>query len=149
MGPEPEEDANMKNPFKRMKSYTLVELMVVVVIISVIAGIAIPQYLQTMDMSRARDARITLKLVQHGERVYRSEKGGYLPIAENALDNYWEDLKLENPNVLYVNSGFKFSVEGTTSAFTGKARRTKDNAAYTINEAGQITATGNLPQDNF
>ena len=139
----------MKIAFRKIKSYTLVELMIVVVIISVIAGIAVPAYNNTLENSTARTARMTLKLVYYNEKMYRSNIGGYLAIDEGTGSTEtarWNDMRLDNPNIVNANSGYQFSVIANGSSFTGKARRTKDGRIYEITPEGAISnPDGQLP----
>ncbi len=136
---------------RRIKSFTLIELLIAAIMMSVIVGITIPVYTKTIENAKARTARTTLKLIQHGKRVYKLERGFYFTIAETDPDNYWADVKLDNPNVVLADSGYRFSVEGAatpifTTGLKGKARRTNDNGTYEIDEAGNVTnPDGKLP----
>jgi len=54
--------------------FTLVELLVVVTLIGVLTAIGIPQYLSTMESSRADDAVATVKMIATAERMYNLDK---------------------------------------------------------------------------
>ena len=45
---------------KKMKGFTLIELMIVVAIIAIIAGIAIPSYMESVRRSNRSDAKVEL-----------------------------------------------------------------------------------------
>lgn len=58
---------------KRARSragFTLMELMVVITIIGILAGFAIPQYLKTIENSRADDAAALMNMVATTNRMY-------------------------------------------------------------------------------
>ena len=135
----------------KVKSYTLVELLIVVVIMGVMVGIAIPLYEQTVEKSRARTAWTTLKLIRYAKKIYELNVGPIYNISES--DTTWGDLKLDNPNVVHAGVGFAFSVEA--SPFKAEARRTTGDAAsetYEIDDTGTIQKNpsgGKLPPVTF
>ena len=64
---------------KRTRSragFTLMELMVVITIIGILAGFAIPQYLKTIESSRADDAAALMNMVATTNRMYALDHGG-------------------------------------------------------------------------
>ena len=63
---------------------TLVELMIVVVIIAILAGIAVPLYGGYRRRSRATEASSNVQLIATAQEAYRREKGRY---ANVNLDN--------------------------------------------------------------
>lgn len=133
---------------KRTRSFTTVELLIVVVIMAVVALVTVPGYVKTIEKSKARSVWKALQMIQHAERIYRSDSGSYLAISEVDPDSAWKNLKLDNPNVTHAGAGYQFSV--TVLPLKVKARRTKDSAAYEINEAGTIAnPDGKLPSFTY
>lgn len=55
--------------FKK-KGFTLLELIIVVIIISVLAGLAIPQYLKAVEKAKAAKARQVLSELMQAEKLY-------------------------------------------------------------------------------
>ena len=59
------------------ESYTLAEVMIVIIIVSILAGFAIPQYQQTMERSYEKSAVMDLRSLTSSQEVYKIENGGY------------------------------------------------------------------------
>jgi len=64
-------------------AFTLIELLVTVLIISILAGIALPQYFKAVEKSRAADALTTLKAVERAINTYILTNG----TPTNVFDN--------------------------------------------------------------
>ncbi len=71
----------------RERSFTLMELMIVVVTVGIIAGFAVPQFQKAMDRARERDAILNLQTIDAAEVVYRARYGKYWPGAGNFTIN--------------------------------------------------------------
>lgn len=123
-----------------MRSYTLVELMVVIVIVSIIAGVAIPVYNKVVDDSKGRTAQNTLRLVKHARQTYQAEQNYDLviPFSESMNDVYWNALQLMNPNRVHQSAGYTFYTEDGDPNVLGVAER-GDGKKYKIYKTGNIT----------
>jgi len=75
----------MQWTFKRADSrgFTLIELMVVVVIVSILMAIAIPSYKNSIRKSRRTDAKTALLDLAGREERYNSTNGSYTNAAAN------------------------------------------------------------------
>ena len=60
------------------------ELIVVIVIVGILAGLAAPIYIKTKEKALDREAISALKLVQAAEKIYRMEQGFYFPCTDTA-----------------------------------------------------------------
>jgi len=77
------------------KSFTLTELLIVVVIIGVLAALALPGFGVTKERVLDREAKATLSLLQAAEKIYRMEEGGYYSSTD--IGNINTNLRLNIP----------------------------------------------------
>ena len=61
------------------KGFTLIELMIVVVIISILAAMAIPRFMRASVKAKQSEAKLNLKQIYTMEHAYRQEKDSYFP----------------------------------------------------------------------
>ena len=124
---------------------TLNELMIVVLIVSVTAGLAIPTYVKTVEKMKAEEAWTTLKLLRAAEKVYYFDN--------NAV---YTDLTVAPPGGLLVTEGylqdpnasadraFDYSVVANATWFTAMARRRSGcnaNETFTLDQDGTEAGT--------
>ncbi len=60
-----------------IKGLTLIELLIVVVIVGILAGVAVPVYTQYMVRARRSDAKVVLEQVRAAQEMWRAERGSY------------------------------------------------------------------------
>ena len=80
------------------KGFTLTELMVVVLILGILAAFAIPQYLTTLEITKAREAIDFARQWQNARDIFYSENG-YLP-----NNNSFEALGLDENVSTWTNT---------------------------------------------
>ncbi len=54
----------------------MVEILVTIMILSVLAGLAVPNYFRTMEQARSNEARTNLQIIRMGQKVYALNHGG-------------------------------------------------------------------------
>ncbi len=102
------------------KAFTLMELIIVIIIASAIAGFALNNYLKTIEISEARNAITLARAIQAAEEVYLAKNGVYWPEVDGHYDideiNANLDLSIESGN-LYIwcdndpsTTGYSFAV---------------------------------------
>jgi type IV pilus assembly protein PilA len=101
------------NTFKK-KGFTLVELMVVIVIIGILAAVAIPKFMDASQKAKASEFPTNLTAMYTGEMAYQAENGTYTSTM-STLKN------VGGVEVADSSKFFTYSLDGTDSAFTGKA----------------------------
>ncbi|MBF0619153.1 MAG: prepilin-type N-terminal cleavage/methylation domain-containing protein [Candidatus Omnitrophica bacterium] len=80
-------------------AFTLAEILIVVIIISIAAGLGIPKYDAMIASDRARLARTDMKLYYQAQQLYRARNDGFLKLWKTiGLDKMNEKLGL-NMNV--------------------------------------------------
>ena len=94
------------------KGLSLLELMVVVIIIGVLAGLALPRYQKVVFKSKVTaQAFPKLKRIVDAERVYYLKNNNYLQIScGNTSSALWDALGLDAPHDTKFNYGYQTTV---------------------------------------
>lgn len=101
-----------------MRAFTLLELLVVLIIVGILAGLAIPNYTKTSERAKNREAQTALSLIQAAERIYRLRNSAYYgPTA--VLIDINNNLKLSLSSQAWT---YSISSAGANT-FTASARR--------------------------
>ncbi len=87
------------------------ELIIVVVIVGIIAGFAIPGYQKAQERSRLKDAMLKLTTIYGAEKIYNAQKGYYWPF--NALRHYIEEIN-SNLGINIVENGMTYYCQGNS-----------------------------------
>ena len=135
---------------KKIRGFTLIELMVVVIVIAILAAIAIPSYLNQTRKARRNAAKDILQQVALLEERYRADNSGYLAAPSSASTN-WRSLGAYPGSTYY---DFAVTVAAATSVApatfsivaTAKSAQVKDASCTTLTYAvdpttGAITKT--------
>ena len=77
--------------FKRSSGFTLIEMMIVVVIIGILAGIAYPSYKEYVTHSKRSDAKAALLQAQMAQEKYRANHVTYGTLGEIGISNLSPD----------------------------------------------------------
>ena len=100
------------------RAFTLTEIMVVLVIIAVVAGLAVPGYFRTVEQSRSNEALTNLNIIHMGEKIYRLNNGVFASGASIATLN--TSLNTD------MSATFYTTVSVTITATTYTARLTRN-----------------------
>ncbi len=65
------------------KAFTLIELIVVIVVIGILTGLAIPRFIHTVEKSRIAEAINILETLRNAQEVYKLENGVYTAVLTN------------------------------------------------------------------
>jgi general secretion pathway protein G len=101
----------MYNKFRQDRGFTLIELMVVIVILGILAGVVAPKILGRSDDAKITDAKVQIRNLETGLKLYKLDTGNF-PTTEQGLqalvtkpttgkipNNYKAEGYLENKNV--------------------------------------------------
>ena len=131
---------------KKKCGFTLIEVVAVIVIVGVLAGLAIPSYFSTVEQARANEARVNLQVIRAGQKVYA---------LNDANKNYWNPGA--NPAVAIINTTLNVDIATqfyditsiaadngvTPKTFTATATRNAvqggDGRTITINQNGAFS----------
>lgn len=111
------------------RSFTLIELLIVIIIVGVLAAFAMPQYIKTQNKVLQKEAISNLKLIAAGERIYKMENGAYVNCADATTCNSLLKLALNTVTWTYWVDG------ASAAACTVHASSVKVNCAYTLGSA--------------
>ncbi len=133
--------------FGRKIGFTLTELLVVVIIVAILATLALPMLVKTIEKAKVGEALSNLNLIRTGQKIYFLEKAYFSGGAEGI-----GALNIENPNDATA-AYFTYSITttaGATGDFTARAQRKNtapspyDTYYYEIGKDGTITSNGPL-----
>lgn len=141
----------------RIKAITIIEILTTLIIISILAALALPQFTATRERSLSKEARANLKLIDAAEKIYRMEEGFYYPYSgsvNSAIDaerqGIYSYLKLAITPAAAVKN-WDYNITGNSgSSYSSVADRTGSggylNCQYKMNntdaEPTSVTGTG-------
>jgi Tfp pilus assembly protein PilE len=97
---------------------TLIELVVVVITLSILVSIAVPQYIKAVERAKDKEAIINVKLMHSAEKIYDTETGGYY--TSSNIDSINANLGLDLNNNIW-----SYRIDGNANRFTARAIRTQ------------------------
>lgn len=129
------------NKIYQSRGFTLMEILTVVVVIGILAGLGIPQYQKTIAKARSAEASTNLKTLHMAQKIYRIDEGAFFGDATATLAEINEGLSIELEEEYY-----DISIVGTSTANSYTARATRKDGAsnafgqFEINQDGQVCA---------
>ncbi len=115
------------------KSLSLMELIIVLIVVAIIAGLGTPFYRKAVDSAKGRGTVAQLRLIQAAENMYKLREKGYLGCSGYAACN--TALNIDLPD-----DGWTYEIDQVTGTdFRGRASMLLPDGTctYTIN-ASQI-----------
>ena len=112
---------------KKLRGFTLIEVMIAIAMVAILAAIAYPSYSQYLKTSRRTEATATLTKIANLEERYYLDNNSYGGLT---------DLSLTSPYNT-ENSYYQITINVTSSTFTLTA--TAQNAQAADTECGSLT----------
>lgn len=107
------------------KGFTLLELLIVVIVIGILATIAIPQFLSSIEKARVAKAKNALGLLSHAMKMYRAEHDTYA-LNATAGDMYANLERYIDLEQVEEDNDWDYAESGTNAThFTLTANRTR------------------------
>lgn len=117
------------------KTFTLIEILVVIMIMGILSTIALPLYLKARRNTYDKEAWATLKIIKSAEKMRQIETTQYIVCNGNA--DCGQKLNLDLP----ASSGWDYSVT-TGGGFCAKAIGNQGNSNWHIDMNAEEPASG-------
>jgi prepilin-type N-terminal cleavage/methylation domain-containing protein len=142
----------------RRKGFTLVELVVVILILGILAGVAAPKMFNTSAKATDNGLKQTLGIVRDAIELYQAQNGGALPSPIttgpdiiNALKPYMRGSFPKSP--VHGSAATAASVTITTGTTTANGSTgwmyNKDNGEFICNNTGMSATDGSVAYSAF
>lgn len=125
-------------------AFTFVELIVVVIIVAILAGLAIPNFTKTKERALDKEAQTALRLIQAAEKIYNLKNSFYYPISGSTAN-----LREINSNLTLdlSSSSWNLSIGSASGTdFAATAQRTDNSRSWRM-QKGSVnpTCSGSCP----
>ena len=114
---------------KKIKAFTLIELMVVISIIGILVAIGVVSYRKTYQLSRDSRRKADLAQIQQALETYRSENGSYPTSLNDLTPNYITTLptdpKTGNSYTYQLTDSYHYNLSATLET---------DGSTYTVTQ---------------
>ena len=123
----------------RQRAFTLLELVIVIVILAILAGLAVPRYLKTVQRSRATEClQVLRQLSDAANRLYARNNQSYSAPTALSLNSIDFD-----PTDVGGAANWTYAVSNVgANTFTWTATANDGSGTITLNQAGTVAGTG-------
>ena len=127
----------------KIRGFTLLEILIVIIILGILVALAIPQYRKTTENSKASEAYVNLDSIRKGEWAYYARTGGFIITSALSDLNY---LVIDNPNNA-TNRDFTYEVPlGLASIYPPFCIQAKRNSGPYVNSRILMYANGDIDE---
>jgi len=121
--------------YSSKKSFSVLEIITVVVIIGIIAGFAIPNFNTAIEKGRYRNARLNVIAIHSALKIYHAKNGTYLPVAATLTDVN------TNLEINVTDNEFTYAYVADTDTFTITA--TRNDLDYAVSADQNTVSSAN------
>ena len=134
------------NKIKFKTGFTLIEVMIVVVIIGILVGLAVPRFTRSTVKAKQTEAKLLLKQIYTMQQSYREENDTYwIPIEATVASADTPEAFAELGVEIMSGARYSYSITGSDNTFTAIAiasnldtDETEDR--WQIDQDGQLVA---------
>lgn len=129
----------MKNFIKNQKGFTLVELVVVIAILGILAGLAIPRFMDATTNARGSRLVADLRTIESAESMYYAEKGQFATMKELVDNGYLAVTPIPPIGAFKVaETNQAGEIEATVTAYTVTPKNNDTPKTVIINAGDNI-----------
>lgn len=131
----------------RQNGFSLIEVLLVMMVLGVVAGLALPNYMLSIEQSKSNEAKVNLYTIYSAQKQYLIDYGSYWNGgAAVAAATVNVNLNIAISPVYYNENGsgaVGVYVVASGNTFTAKLERVgAATKTFTIDQAGAITESG-------
>ena len=134
------------------KGFTLIELIVVILIVGICLGFAIPNLIVSMEQTKAQSARNNLLAIAAAEQKYSEDYSVYCTTTTGNVANCGNNMNNLNGNLhlsMFANDPFSYSCAVSGLYFTCTAGDTIDSLTLTVTATGASVSCVNVSNPSY
>ena len=112
------------------KAFTLMELMLTVIVVAILVSIAIPNYINTVERAKSKEAKATLATMRAAEMTYDAERRIRIDLG-GSDSGPWNMIGLEDPHT-NVRRSWDYDFDSGTGQGTAQRNSGPYDGSWTI-----------------
>lgn len=108
---------------KKMNGFTLLEVVITLTVLGIIAGLAVPSYLSSIESARTNEARVNLNVIHMGQKLFRLNNGQFWNGGATTVPNANTALGTDMSAVFYTTINVTSNGAALPSSYTATLTR--------------------------